>query len=206
MVRDTSEALGFLRGLSADGVLSVEKIAVLGAWLLTNEEFAAVWPFNELSSMVTGVLKNKSIRESDLLAVHSLIERITGEQEKRDAFENLPTTLPFSSPEPKVIFSDKEFVLTGKFEFGTRKACEAEIVSRGGRCGDSVTIRSHYLVIGSLSSRGWVTTAWGNKIRKAAERTGKRAIFIISEERWQRGLKDQLPSPGLPPSPAEPRQ
>jgi predicted RNA-binding Zn-ribbon protein involved in translation (DUF1610 family) len=186
LARNTSEALGVLRGAIADGHVSNEEISFLGAWLITNREFAETWPFNELCAKVSEILQRGRVLESDRSSLYSLIERITGEQERVEQFENTPTTLPITDPAPAIVFEDREFVLTGKFECGPRKQVEAEIKLRGGRCADSVTLRTHYLVIGSLSSRDWRNTAWGNKIEKAAEYASRGNISLVTESHWRK--------------------
>jgi NAD-dependent DNA ligase len=70
--------------------------------------------------------------------------------------------------------------------YGPRKRCENEILSRGGIIAPNVTLRTSYLVVGTLGSRDWVNTAFGRKIEKAVEyreRCGA-SISIISERRW----------------------
>ena len=172
--RDTNEALGVLRGLIADGTLSREEVVFLGAWLVTNQEFAAEWPFSELADHVTIILRRGEPSDSDLATLYALIERITGSA-KGVLFQNTPTELPLTSPAPSVQFVDKEFVLTGKFEFGPRALCESAIVDRGGRCGESVTLRSHFLVIGSLSSRDWGGASSSTSCTRRRSRPGSAA-------------------------------
>jgi predicted RNA-binding Zn-ribbon protein involved in translation (DUF1610 family) len=163
----------------------------LGKWLLTNKEFAPEFPFSELFVKVDIALKAPHIGEQNRREIFTLIERITG-TDNSEGFENTPTTYPLTDPPPEIVFAGSEFVLTGTFEFGARKECEAEIVARGGTCGQYVTRRTRCLVIGKLSSRDWTNTSWGNKIRDAASRAanpGKYPISIVSEKQWNAALE-----------------
>lgn len=57
---------------------------------------------------------------------------------------------PFDRPQPDVLFTKRTFMFTGKFAFGTRKACQDAAISRGGSAPDQKSV-SHlidYLVIG----------------------------------------------------------
>lgn len=198
-IRNVNEMLGLLQGITADDLVSPEEIAYLGKWLVTNPEFSARWPFNELAARVDAILRAGRVTAADQAALLALIQGITGRRAEDEVFENTPAPFPLTDPAPSVIFADREFVLTGKFRFGARKECEAAIVARGGRCADSVRLRSmHYLVIGTSSSRDWATNAWGNKIRKAAEYAARGLdtypIYIISEDHWVAALNANPPS------------
>jgi hypothetical protein len=184
--RDTNEVLGVLRGLIADGTISASKVIFLGKWLTINSEFTRDWPFRELLPEVLSTIEN-GCRASDLEGTGKTIVRICGNPQPSE-FANRPSQLPFSTPAPEVIFPNKEFVLTGRFEFGPRSLCQSEITSRGGTCGDSISKHSNYLIIGNFSSRDWSTSAWGNKILKAVEYSARGTMFIISEDAWRDAL------------------
>ena len=42
-----------------------------------------------------------------------------------------PTAQPFDQP-PQILFHDRAFLFTGKFQFGTRRKCRDAVVARGG--------------------------------------------------------------------------
>ena len=191
--RDTHELLGVVRGMIADGHLADQEIAFLGQWLLTNQEFAERWPFNLLVQRVAAVLADERIDEEERVDLHELMREIAGHPDP-EYFVNTPTSFPLSKPEPDVIFDSNQFVLTGRYALGPRKRCEAEITTRGGICCERVTLRTNYLVIGTMSSRDWVSTSWGRKIELAATYAAKRPLYLISEELWASYL---LPEPGL---------
>lgn len=181
--RDTNELLGAIRGILADRYVADSEITFLGRWLLTNPEFADQWPFNRLVERLAAVLEDDRVDEDERKDLHEIMQEIVG-QSSPDYFVNTPTEFPLTMPEPEVIFDSNEFVLTGKFVYGMRRGCEAEIAMRGGRCCDRVTLRTNYLVIGSMSSRDWVNTAWGRKIELAAKYAQTHPLFIITERRW----------------------
>jgi hypothetical protein len=189
LVRNTSEVVGVLRGIIADGQVSDEEIVFLGKWLVINREFAEIWPFNELAAKVGTILQSRRFTQGDCEDIYALIDRITGDQGASPEFENTPTTFPLTSPAPAIVFHQRNFVLTGKFIFGTRKQCEAAILARGGNCLQSITLRTDYLVIGSLASRDWFNTAWGRKIQKAAEYKEKCQICIVNESHWNEAIR-----------------
>ena len=97
---------------------------------------------------------------------------------------------PFDRPQPPIRFVDCDFVFTGKFEFGSRKACEAAVASRGGRALKGVSGQVEYLVVGSLGSPAWSRGSYGSKIEEAVllrREHGRPAI--VSEEHWVAALE-----------------
>jgi hypothetical protein len=98
---------------------------------------------------------------------------------------------PFDRPQPVVLFAKRSFIFTGKFSFGTRKACQEAVISRGGSASDSKSV-SHqidYLVIGAEGSTAWRRGTYGNKIEDAIlARRDFGSPAIISEEHWAAAL------------------
>ena len=100
---------------------------------------------------------------------------------------------PFDRPQPSVSFPKRTFIFTGKFAFGTRKACQDAVISRGGSAPDQKTV-SHlvdYLVIGTDGSKAWRRGTYGNKIEDAIlSRRDYGSPAIISEEHWVAALNE----------------
>jgi len=99
---------------------------------------------------------------------------------------------PFDRPQPEVILAKRTFMFTGKFTFGTRKACQDAVLTRGGSAPDqkSVSRLIDYLVIGTEGSKAWRKGAYGNKIEDAIlSRRDYGSPAIISEEHWAAFVK-----------------
>jgi hypothetical protein len=98
---------------------------------------------------------------------------------------------PFDRPQPDVSFTKRTFMFTGKFAFGTRKACQDAAISRGGSAPDqnSVSHLIDYLVIGVEGSKAWRRGTYGNKIEDAIlSRRDYGSPAIISEGHWVAAL------------------
>lgn len=188
--RDVCEVLGLLHGLLADDQVVDKEVVFLAKWLTANGEFATQWPFDRLVLRLGAILQDERIEEVERADLHGVMMEIIGHPSP-DYFVNAPTAFPLTKPEPKIAFHQKRFVLTGKFVYGPRKLCQAEIAARGGECDDNVTLQTDYLVIGSLSSRDWISTAWGRKIEKAVQYTQRCPICIVTEQRWADFLLSQ---------------
>src|SRR5262245_45144590 len=58
----------------------------------------------------------------------------------------MPASQPFDQP-PQILFRDRAFLFTGKFQFGLRSKCREAVVARGGRWEKSMTRFVDYLVV-----------------------------------------------------------
>jgi NAD-dependent DNA ligase len=181
--RAINELHGFLKGIIADGTINAQECDCLNQWIKGNPEIVGEWPVNVLCDRLNRIYRDNVADDEERADLCELAREIEGKQTD-DAFFT-PTDLPLSTPEPEIVFDSNEFVLTGRFLYGTRKACEREIELRGGRCSDRVRLQTSYLVVGSLMSRDWKFTPYGNKILKAVEYCGRCPIAIVSEKRWQ---------------------
>ena len=99
---------------------------------------------------------------------------------------------PFDEPAPMIEFAGRNFMFTGKFEFGARKACQTAVIERGGSASSlkSVSSEIDYLVVGSGGSKAWKRGSYGNKIEAAIlARLEHGSPAIVSEEYWASELK-----------------
>ena len=121
--------------------------------------------------------------QQELLA---LLSDITGDGESLQyEVSSLATKLPLSEPPPIVEFSSREFCLTGRFVFGTRKECENEVITRGGLTKKSPTKSTNYLVIGHLGSQDWIHSTHGRKVERAVQLADSGSgIYLVSEQHW----------------------
>jgi hypothetical protein len=132
--RATNELIGFVKGILANGPIDESKIEALAKWLLKNRELQQVWPVNVITERVAHVLRNGITDEQERVELNDILEKVVGPEPDRFLESRTATRLPLTDPPPTVVFAGRLFVLTGKFLYGTRKACETEIISRGGEC------------------------------------------------------------------------
>lgn len=101
----------------------------------------------------------------------------------------------YDTPPPAVIFLDRVFVFTGRFQFGTRERCEQAVLDHGGWIPESneVTHAVDYLVVGTRGSERWKHRGWGSKIESAiVERSVHGRPAIVTEEHWHSFLADAV--------------
>lgn len=185
--RAINELMGFLKAILIDGRVDESEVEALAKWLLKNRELQQVWPVNVITERVAHVLRDGIADEQERAELMDLFEELIGPEPDRFINSRAATRLPLTDPQPPVQLAGSTFVLTGKFLYGTRKACEREITVRGGACEPRVTARTNYLVIGVIGSEDWVYSTHGRKIEQAVALASQgRPIAIISEEHWER--------------------
>jgi NAD-dependent DNA ligase len=107
---------------------------------------------------------------------------------------------PFDDPLPQITIIGTTFCFTGGFEFGTRKECQAAILSRGGIVTDRVTEATDVLVIGHDSNPNWSHSNYGNKICAAMIRKLQHRKPIIIPELYWKSLLQNLAEPTQTPT------
>lgn len=185
--RAVNEMIGVLRGILAGGSVTPPAIIELAKWLLRNQEAATTWPVSVVVNEVGPILGTRRITEQDCEHLHSLFLKVTGPD--AGVYECTATRLPLTDPAPRVIFDGHVFVFTGKFLYGSRRACRTAVVERGGTWADNPTRDTSYVVIGAIGSADWVYSIHGRKIEHALHlRESGHPLAIIAEDHWGKFL------------------
>jgi hypothetical protein len=95
---------------------------------------------------------------------------------------------PFDQP-PSILFRDRAFLFTGKFEFGPRRKCRETVVSRGGRWEQNITRAVDCLVV--AGSGDCVTQFSGKSSGWLELRRRGWPCLLISEQQWVAALNAQ---------------
>jgi hypothetical protein len=176
--------LGILKGISADEEINESEVLFLKKWLSSNPDISDVWPVPLLTTKISEILEDGIITRKERDELYQLVNLITGNDfnETGDASDN-PTQL-FDIVE-SISHSISGFCFTGKFRSGTRNEIESKANSLGAVVKKKPTMATHYVVVGSLSSRDWAYSSHGRKIELAKVMQAKgHNIYIISEDQW----------------------
>lgn len=185
--RNIDEFIGICRGVIYDGQLNDAEIIRLEEWCHNNRGLASSWPLDVIANRLGAALEDGIVDDIERADLLSLVTRFVGSEQSDDL--EAPTQLPLTDPAPSIVHHGNVFCFTGTFAFGTRKACEAAVLSRGGRFVDHISSAMAYLVIGSRITGAWIHTNYGRKIESAAEMArGGAAIGIVTEAHWTRSL------------------
>jgi len=144
------ELMGACRFVLADGEVSEFEAKSLLDMLTANDELRSRWPADRLYMRLHEMLIDRVLdveEQAELLLVLRDLIGHAGAPGMGSVV--LSTPLPLCSPQPEVNFAAHRFCLTGKFIYGTRKQCQAEVLSRGGELHENPTQATSYLVVGS---------------------------------------------------------
>lgn len=185
--RDINELIGVCKGVLADGVVNQHEAMFMLNWLEGHKECLDIWPASELYATLDTFLEDGVLDSQEESKLLGTLVGITGAQVKiqnsaEETTVNTSSSLPLHEPNSELIFTGRNFVLTGTFELGPRASCEQLLIERGAKLQKAPTQKTHYLVVGNIGSRDWAHSSFGRKIQKAAEmRLSGHDIYIISE-------------------------
>jgi hypothetical protein len=173
--------------IGSDGHVSVDELCGLADWLLEHEHLKTCWPYDEIESLVSGVLEDGKIEPSE----HALLMEFFGEfvavlDSKAAASARAregATVVGLCAVCPAIRFPDSVFCLTGSSRNYSRQDFAAVIADRGGTAVNTVSRRVHYLVIGADGNPCWAYACYGRKVERAVElRKEGHPIVIVHEK------------------------
>ena len=163
------ELQNILAYIIEDKVVSEDEVNMLIEWMDYNIHLKGNYPFDRVYNLLETVLEDGLVDSEELKL---LLNKFT-------EFTNPTKTTCNGVGE----LTNKHFVLTGEFSYGSRSAVSEYIVSKGGIVDDNVKKCTQYVVIGSLGSQAWKNGVYGSKIKKAIELKDKgQAIELVAEE------------------------
>lgn len=188
--RGFDELIGFVRGILADGKVCDAEARALREWCDANPAAVTRWPGREISARLARVFADGVVTPDERADLAALLQAAAGGRPAAPIGTGRSSRLPLNDPVPELAFGGRTFVLTGQFVYGTRNACEAAVVQRGGHCSSGVTRAVDFVVIGELCSRDWLYSTHGTKIQKAVEYRDERGIpiAIVPEDAWAAAL------------------
>ena len=182
-----AELVGVVRGITADGVVSPDEATRLARWTRESPEVAARWPANMLARRLESIVRDGRVDARE----RRHLEAVLGQLAQNPGWMgfSLATDLPVDRPEAPVTFPARTFVFAGEMAYGPQRACEREVVELGGSCEHTVSRRTDYLVIGSLSASDWAQEGFGAQVDEVVQLRARGVrIAIVSEEHWANAL------------------
>jgi hypothetical protein len=178
---------GICAGILADGIVCEKEALFFREWVQKYATYEPVYPFTEILKRIDKIFLDGIIDNDEKEELADIMRQIIGRGIYSDPSQDYSSELPLDASPPAINFEASEFVLTGRFGFGTRPKVAQEIISRMGIVKDGFpTNTTRYLVIGIFASRDWITTNYGRKIERAVElRDMGSGISIISEDHWR---------------------
>ena len=185
---DMQRLQGFLAGVLADGTITEDELGALSAWMDDHEHLRACWPYDEIESLITAVMRDGKIDERE----QGQLKHFFGE------FANVPghkAAKPLD-PElsvsgicalcPEILFEERYFCFTGASKRSNRKGLAAMVGERGGAFHDNLRNDTHYLIIGADGNPCWAFACYGRKVEDAMarRRQGQKLLIVHENDFW----------------------
>lgn len=181
---DLQRLHAIMGGIVADSHITVEELRALSDWMGEHDHLKTCWPFDEIGSLITGVLADQRIDEKEHSLLHSFFSEFTALLDDRTItsapYSNEKEIIGLCAVDPEISFLDKGFCFTGASSRFTRAEFEQTVKRLGGSAHSSPSKKVHYLVIGAEGNPCWAFACYGRKVEKAIElrKAGSRVVIV----------------------------
>jgi hypothetical protein len=184
---DMQRLHSLVAAIGSDGHVSVDELCGLADWLLENEHLKTCWPYDEIESLVSGVLEDGKIDPEEHAMLMAFFGEFVSVLDNRTVFSphvrEGATFFGLCAVCPEIRFPDSVFCLTGSSQKYSRQDFAAVIAGRGGTAVGGVSKKVHYLVIGADGNPCWAYACYGRKVERAVElRKEGHPIVIVHEK------------------------
>lgn len=187
---------GICHGILADGIIEDKEVSELENWLSENQHLATYYPYDEITSLITEVLSDGKIDESE----RTLLKRYFNEfvnlsdielQEKINEEVKDVRIGGICSKVSDIRFIDHQFCFTGTSARSSRSKIAKLIEEYGGKYVNSVSRKTNYLIVGDDGNPCWAFACYGRKVEKAINLRKEGAqILIVHENDFWREIDD----------------
>ena len=195
MTADMQRLHAVLGGIVSDGEIAAEELRGLRVWLEEHEHLKTLWPYDEISSLITGVLADGRIDNAE----HDLLRAFFGEFVMSDATNVVASTADASTLGvagicascPEIEFAGMKFCFTGGSSRYTRDELFDTVRRLGGTVTNSVSGKLNVLVVGADGNPCWAYACYGRKIAQAMQlrKSGAR-ILVVHENDFHDAVAD----------------
>jgi hypothetical protein len=183
---DMQRLHGLVAAIGSDGHVSVDELRGLSDWLQEHDQLKTCWPYDEIQSLVTGVLADGKIDpEEHAMLISFFGEFVSAQDNKAVTSPHVrkgATVVGLCAVSPEIRFAESVFCLTGTSHRYSRKEFQALVADLGGVAVDGVSKKVHYLVIGAEGNPCWAYSCYGRKVERAVElRREGHSIVMVHE-------------------------
>jgi BRCA1 C Terminus (BRCT) domain len=190
---DMQRLHGLMGGIAADGEIKESELRGLADWLYEHEHLKTCWPYEEVESVITSVLRDKTILASSHELLLNFFSEFTAVDENRplEGSHKALSTPAVCAVCPDVTFEGKVFAFTGSSAKYSRDEFREIVEQLGGTFATSVSKKLDYLIIGADGNPCWAYSCYGRKVEMAvALRKAGARILLVHENDFQDALAD----------------
>lgn len=193
---DMQRLHAILGGISADGIVSQIELRGLSEWISKHEHLKTLWPYDEIDSLVTSVLKDRVIDAAEHALLLNFFQEFTAILDDRTITTPLVSDgtrlAGLCSVCPDIAFDGSTFCFTGASSKYTRAVFSDIVRSYGGIVLTNVSPKLDYLIIGADGNPCWMYACYGRKVEKAVDlrKSGAR-IMLVHENDFHDAVEDR---------------
>lgn len=181
---DIQRLHAILGGIAADEVITEAELRGLSEWLSDHEHLRRCWPYEEVGSLITGVLSDRKIDSAEQKLLLEFFTEFTSILDSRTVVSPKlsvdGSVVGLCAVCPEITFSDRRFCFTGTSYKYTRSEFSRVVKQLGGEVVNSVSAKLDYLIIGADGNPCWAYACYGRKVEKAVElrKSGARLLLV----------------------------
>ena len=193
---DLQRLHAILGSIVADGHITEDELKGLSSWLENHEHLKTCWPYDEIDSLITAILVDKKIDESEHRMMKDFFSEFVAVLDGRTitspTITEDSTMVGLCAICPDIEFKGSRFCFTGASTRYTRLQL-TEVVDRlGGEVTPSMSAKVSYLIIGADGNPCWAYACYGRKVEEAVKlrKSGVR-LLIVHENDFHDAVADQ---------------
>jgi hypothetical protein len=192
---DMQRLHAILAAVAADGVIGEDELRGISAWINEHELLKGCWPYDEVESVILSVMADRTVDAREYAMLMAFFSEFVSILDSNTIVNprmlEERTLVGVCAVAPEITFADSVFCLTGKSHKLVRDEFHELIAKLGGVPADSVTKKTHYLVVGSDGNPCWAYACYGRKVEKAVElRKSGHRIVIVHENDFHDAVAD----------------
>ena len=173
-------------GVLSDGKITEEELRGLMDWLADHEHLRTCWPYDEVDSIVSGVLADGRVDADEEAELKAFFAEFLALLDNRTIVAPPllagGTVKGVCAVSPEISIEGSRFCLTGASARYKRDDLESLLRSLGGDVVGNVSASLDYLVIGSEGNPCWAYACYGRKVEKAVQLRKQGARIVIVHE------------------------
>lgn len=194
---DMQRLHGLMAGIVGDGEITETEIRGLSSWLTEHDHLRTCWPYDEVGSLVTSVLRDGRIDDDERTQLHNFFGEFIALADNRTIVS--PQLIQGASFTglcavcPEITFEGRRFVFTGASNKYSRAQFRSAVEGLRGHVSESVSGKTDYLIIGAEGNPCWAFACYGRKVEMAValRKQGVR-LLLVHENDFHDALSDYL--------------
>ncbi len=189
LTSDIQRLHGILHGILADNVIELREMEMLDEWLADNDHLTGLYPYDELCSLITVVLRDGRLTPEEIDLLKAFFSEFIDTRQSYNLNEFELKELRQESRIsgicvmcPQLVIPDKLYCFTGVSSKAKRTDIKKIIEDKGGKFKNSIVKDTDYLIVGNGGNPCWAFSCYGRKVEQAVNlRKAGQSILIVHE-------------------------